>query len=641
MPFAPLEQPSLGLSLLSAIMKKKGCRTLVLYESLRFAEKTTLPVYTTVSANLINQLGEWAFAGAFAHPVSETGAYLRLLQSRACTLFLSHEIEYMGNQGLTEEFLNRLRSTANEYIQEAAARVLALKPSIVGCTSKFQQHNPSLALLKRIKRLQPGIVTILGGSICDGRPAVATALLAQWVDYVFTGEADETLPRFYELLRRHGPHIPSATLPEGIIDRSLAQRLKQSTSIAVPSISAVSNLDAVPYPDFDDFYEQVVPFLKRSGFPPILTFELARGCWWHNASGGCSFCSLTPRRALFRAKSAERARQEIEFLSKKYNNRYFMVMDDVLDKKHYSELLPKLNPLGCSFYLEIRAPVNETMVDALSQAGGRFLQVGIESLHTDALRLMNKGTTALDNIHLMKLCRERGIRLYWLILFGLPGEQPAWYDAMAKTIPLLVHLQPPYEYVRLRFERFSRYCIDPGAYGLRLSPHRVYRYAFPTAGEMLSDLAYYFEEESNVAHDYEPQPAHIRLGDSIAGWWGLFPPDSSGKGSPLLSHSELDDKTIVIDTRPCAVKREHVLTGATRMVHESCREPATLASIIEYKGAEKNEWEDGVIISALNYLVQSKIVMENNDRYLSLSTKEPVPLLPTLADLVQPVAPNR
>ena len=67
---------------------------------------------------------------------------------------------------------------------------------IVGCTTTFQQTTASFAILNRIKSLRPDIVTVLGGANCEGEMAEGLLSLDLKVDYVFSGESEETFPHF-------------------------------------------------------------------------------------------------------------------------------------------------------------------------------------------------------------------------------------------------------------------------------------------------------------------------------------------------------------------------------------------------------------------------------------------------------------
>jgi len=68
---------------------------------------------------------------------------------------------------------------------------------------------------------------------------------------------------------------------------------------------------------------------------------------------------------------------------------------------------------------------------------------------------MRKGVSALQNIQLLKWCRELGLDVYYHVIWGFPGETAEDYLEMAKLIPLITHLQPPMVGSIIRIDRFS------------------------------------------------------------------------------------------------------------------------------------------------------------------------------------------
>jgi hypothetical protein len=89
--------------------------------------------------------------------------------------------------------MQELRAEAEDFVDSAAARVLAHKPRIVGCTSTFQQHVASLALLRRIRELDPSVISMMSGENCETQMGRATHRAFPWGDYVVSGEADQLI----------------------------------------------------------------------------------------------------------------------------------------------------------------------------------------------------------------------------------------------------------------------------------------------------------------------------------------------------------------------------------------------------------------------------------------------------------------
>jgi hypothetical protein len=76
------------------------------------------------------------------------------------------------------------------------------------------------------------------------------------------------------------------------------------------------------------------------------------------------------------------------------------------------------------------------------------------------LKLMRKGVTGLHNVQLLKWCKEFGLKTYWNLLWGFPGEPAAEYEWMATLVPRLTHLPAPNGAYGLRLDRFSPNFFD-------------------------------------------------------------------------------------------------------------------------------------------------------------------------------------
>ena len=56
---------------------------------------------------------------------------------------------------------------------------------------------------------------------------------------------------------------------------------------------------------------------------------------------------------------------------------------------------------------------------------------------------MRKGTTAFQNIGLLKECLAHGVVPDWNLLIGFPGEPEQVFEKYVRDLPKLVHLPPP------------------------------------------------------------------------------------------------------------------------------------------------------------------------------------------------------
>ena len=148
---------------------------------------------------------------------------------------------------------------------------------------------------------------------------------------------------------------------------------------------------------------------------------------------------------------------------------------------YFTTLLPRLaaQRAGRLLYWELRPNLGREQVALLAKAGVVHVLPGIESLSTPALGLMNKGTTALENVQTLKWLAAYQVQCSWNFLYSLPGERLEWYEEVARTIPRLTHLPPPKGPLRVTMQRFSPYFTRAADSGIRLQgPSPIARLAF-------------------------------------------------------------------------------------------------------------------------------------------------------------------
>lgn len=624
MPYASVERPSIALGLLKACLQRSEIQTAVLYPNIWFAQEIGLDVYTVLSDILVMDfLGEWTFSGAaFPDFQPDHSEYLRLTTESAYCRCLP------GTN--PKEVLWEVREKATLFIERLAQSVLDLRPRIVGCSSTFQQHCASLALLRRIRELDPEVITLMGGANCEEVMGQTTHREFPWVDFIASGEGEDLLPDLCRKLLDQGRDVDPTKLPYGVIGP--AHRYSSTVGMKAPRAST-QHLDQVPTPDYDDYFQtlrtsQVAPYVT-----PGLLIETARGCWW-GQKHHCTFCGLNGNGMSFRSKSPARVMEEVSYLTQRYGLRKIEFVDNILDMDYMNTVLPALaaEEEPYMIFYETKANLRREHVQQLAEAGVRWIQPGIENMHDSALKLINKGTTAWVNVQLLKWAREFGINVAWNFLADIPGELDEWYSEMAEWLPLLVHLQPPSTVYGIRYDRFSPYHERSADWGLTLLPNRMYTYIYPLSLEALANLAYFFENPGDlVRRQHDPsgrrsdRPGLEALKACVVEWKRL----TQTEERPILSMSDHGDRITVSDTRPCATERLLSLEGLAYWVYKACDRaltPRELVKALRTQSGLDVSWDDVQPIAA--QLWERKILVDLNGRLLSLAVKEPCLPLP-------------
>ena len=523
--------------------------------------------------------------------------------------------------------LESLRRSATEFIAEAATRVLSLSPKVVGCSSTFQQHCAALAFLRKVKQLAPSVVTVLGGANCEAEMGAATARLFPWLDVVFSGEADESFPRLCKRLLEDPDSLTSDTLPPGVFARAGNGELRIGSGV----VGMCEEMDSLAIPDYAAYFEALHESPDSAKIYPALVMEMSRGCWW-GARQACSFCGLNGVRSTFRSKSPTRVLSELEELAERYQLDLFITTDNILDRAYLGSVVPELarhEVPRFRIFCETTAHLDEEDVKLLASAGIRKIQPGIENLHDGVLRLLNKGTSAVQNVALLKYAMENGVSVFWNMLFGVPGSKPEWWEEMTRWLPLIAHLQAPAGVSPIRFDRFSAYHRDPARYGLKLEPFEAYGRLYPVSGRDLSNLAYFFRDVTPRA---PTPPAELqRFREAVEEWRSLFARYST-PDRVLLTVKDEGGRSFVEDRRPCAVEKAIVLTGLQSTVFRACARPLTWTELERaVESVEGRAVAEANLKDAVDALAQSKLILSLSNKLLSLALREPV----------QPMVTNR
>jgi ribosomal peptide maturation radical SAM protein 1 len=593
LPFADLTRPALGVSLLQAAVARRGFSSRVRYFNLDFAGCVGVQAYTRIADELPPDtlIGEWFFADCvFGNEIPDERDYLDQVLTN-----------YPAGDGFMTDLLSA-RGSRNRFVERCVTEILSLRPRVVGFSTTFHQTCACLAVASRLKRSSEPPVVIFGGANCEGEMGLQLLRSCSFIDYVCTGEGDAAFPDFLERLLRDG----DPTSVPGIISRANSATLSRPTMIR--------DLDALPIPDFANYFAELAASSFRDSIDPGLVFESSRGCWW-GAKSHCTFCGLNGLTMTYRSKSPDRILDEFRALREAYRVDHFSGVDNILDLRYIHEVFPKLSEsrLGLELLYETKTNLNFDQLLVLKKGGVRALQPGIESFSNEVLRLMGKGCTSLQNIQFLRNCEELGIQAMWNFLYGFPGESPAEYERQADLVPMLAHLSPPLTGAPFRLDRFSPMFMRPEEFGLaRVRPNFAYYYVFPFGRSELKHLAYYFEFD--YADSRDPQSYTHRIRQAIALWARSRqkPPEQW----PRLELHRSGDALVLEDTRPCAVAGEHRLEGLTAKIYLFTDRVRGLRGLCRELAGEADEQS---VRATLERLLAAKLMVEMDGQYLSLA----------------------
>ncbi|MGN6107546.1 MAG: RiPP maturation radical SAM C-methyltransferase [Kofleriaceae bacterium] len=581
-PFAWQDRPALGVHLIQAIAREVGLEAQVLYTNILFSAWFGEEVHAALARLQYGLfLGERLFArAAFDVPPLGLDAGAGLVSKLDAAEDLAQRTGI--RIGFDLETIRGIEAQIPAWLDSFMPSVAGAGYRVVGATSSFEQTAASIAMLRAIKAADPKAVTIMGGANCEGEMAEGICSLGDAVDVVFSGESEQTFrDRIHDLVRGILP-------PERIVRGQ-----------------PWTDMDALPTPDYYDYYDQMrawVPGSKLLSDQLVyLAYETSRGCWWGEKSH-CTFCGLNGQGMASREKSPERVLDELERLLAVHPTRKVAMTDNIMPRAYFRTLLPRLAERvpDATIMYEQKANLSLADVRDLVEAGVREIQPGIEALSTGLLKLMRKGTTAAQNIALLRFARATGLRLHWNLLVGFPNDEVSFYEETLELLPLLQHLQPPHPPCPVVFDRFSPYFDHPEQFGIReLRPFWFYRDVFPETAD-IERLAYHFEGTFHSASLEHPDILR-RIGEVVHAWRQRFysrPPELrvlSDRGAYLL-----------VDSRGLpGLPAEQTLDraqAAAALVTTPLRGPASAAQA---------------------WALQHRVAIERNQRCVALAIAEP------------------
>jgi ribosomal peptide maturation radical SAM protein 1 len=620
MPFSNLYTPSLGLSLLKASLAPLSISSKVQYFTLQFAEQVGSSIHLILGVGLPypgfsfdfceNLIGEWLFAGALFGPDSlDTLGYIEHLRGRL-QIQESNSTQTSSKKLTPETYIQHLlraRSKVEGFLEECVETTLSQRPKIVGFTSLYQQHVASLALAKRIKERSPETFIVFGGPNCERVMGAEMIRQFPFVDAVVSGEGELIFP---ELVQRVLANRSIAGM-QGVYTR--AEMGLKVMGGRYPNAPTIQKMDSLPYPDYQDFFEQWEKSSIDKRLAPALLFESSRGCWWGERNH-CTFCGMNGGTMAYRSKSGPRALDELVYLTGKYPTRNVSVVDNILEMKYFKDFVPELTKreLGIELFYEVKANLKKEQVRQLRDAGITGIQPGIESLSSRVLDLMRKGVRSLQNIQLLKWCKEYGLHPCWNMLWGFPGEPQEEYARMAEIIPLLTHLSPPGGHGAIRLDRFSPNFEKAEQFGLvNVTPAPAYGYIYPLAPEAVTNLAYHFTFNYGTPQDVEgyTQP----VAEQIEAWKAAYPQSelfSLDTGAALL----------ICDLRPVASEQLTVLTALQRVLYLACDSAQNLGQLQQLIKQQFGESATAPEIEELlQPLLECGLMIREDNSYLSLA----------------------
>jgi len=524
MPWSSAKLPSIQLATLDAALRGEGLTSNRHELFVDFCAQITPALYNRL-ANGDEFLIEWLFSRDYFG--NETGNWLTDFEAARPKLDLP-------NDKYEQDIIEGLKAASTYFLDQCEADIDWRGYDIIGFSLSTQQLGPSIALARRIKKVHPEAHIIFGGSMCTGEAGSGILELCPYVDIVVRTEGEIVLPQIIRCLRANEP---ISKLP------GISYRAENGSIISKESGPLFQNNTPRPFLNYDAYFEKIDRLGLKKSLNPIMSFESSRGCWWGEKSQ-CSFCGLHDIMK-YRPKAQDFVLKEMEHLAERHNHSRFYAVDLIAPKPFYHTFFPEIERRGHRWQLfyEIKSNISRKQLVAFADGGGQVIQPGIESLQDGSLKRMHKGAHVLQNIQLLKWCRETGVMVYWNYLMSLPGEEATDYEGAAEKARKLFHLEPPSTIRDVLITRYAPYHKTPEKYDvINLRPHQNYAKVFPVDASVLENVAYLFEAKWPTKESAQEYTRALK--NACLDWKTAFE-----KGAKLDAFKQADGSLKIIDTR--------------------------------------------------------------------------------------------
>ncbi|MBW2018833.1 MAG: RiPP maturation radical SAM C-methyltransferase [Deltaproteobacteria bacterium] len=508
---------------------------------------------------------------------------------------------------------SQVRNVSEDFINSTDWKRFALG----GFSMCLCQLTASLYFIKRIKQGFPKLPVVVGGSAFSGEATRGLLETFPEIDFVVNGEGELPLSQLVRYIKDSGslddiPPIPGVIMRQGAKTQTPA------------SFHQLQDLCGLPPPDYDDYFHLLKTFHPEKTFFPTLCAEVSRGCWWEAKKGpvrrkGCAFCNLNLQWNGYRSKDVSQVVSEVDHLTTKYKTLSVAFMDNLLPLKHSHKIFEQLGKLGKDFRLfaEIRASTPRRVLKAMQAAGTHEVQIGIEAISTRLLNKLNKGTTAIQNLEIMKHCEALGIVNVSNLILHFPGSDAEDVNETLRALEFALPFRP------LRIVHFwlgleSPVWQDPRAFGLRaVFNHPNYAAIFPP--DMFRSMRFMIQAyRGDLGHQrklWQPVKKKVRAWKKAYAELHKRP---SSSYAPILGFRDGRDFLIIRQRRLNAEPLTHRLVGTSRAIYLFCQRHRSLKGIL----AHFPQIAEDKIVPFLRMMVDKKLMFEENGKYLSLAVPE-------------------
>ena len=339
-----------------------------------------------------------------------------------------------------------LKKDYHLFIRKFVDKILEFQPKAVSFYTLWPHYHIMLRIARVLKEERPDIITVFGGPNASAT-AEATMKAAPYIDYICTGEGENTVVPFFQcILRDNGAN--KASIP-GLYYREGGEILHNTTELPLCDLNTLPHWDDrlylkhYPLPD---------PNMAASNF--YMPIDAGRGCPYN-----CTFCcSSYFWKRTYRLKSPERILEDILFYNKKFGIRSFWFSHDAFttNRQLVADVCDHLIATDLDIRWKCSARIDcitEELILKMKQAGLTEIELGIETGSLKMQKLTNKNLNLERAKKMVAFMLEQKIYVSLFFMHGFPQENE---QDLNETLELLFSLvDSGVQHVGMFFCRFN------------------------------------------------------------------------------------------------------------------------------------------------------------------------------------------
>lgn len=310
---------------------------------------------------------------------------------------------FSGHLVFDSKLLSKLFYVDDKIVKQA----IELKPDIIAFSTFTGNYRWCLSIAEKIKKIS-NIPIIFGGVHASAVPK--EVLSNAFVDYVIVGEAEEALLELTENKLEY-KDIKNLGYRDG--DKIMIN----------PPREYIKDLNALPFPDKEMFYDKV-PLFQKSYL--VLT---SRGCPFN-----CTYCSNNMMHSLYcneknhlRIRTPKNVIEELKWAKSKFNIKLVSFVDDVFtsSKTWLEEFIPLYkSEIGIPFFCSVHPNTITKEIAHLLKLGGCWCAtMGVQSA-SERIRkdIFNRNCSNKKMLEAISFIKQEGIIISLDNIFGAPTE---------------------------------------------------------------------------------------------------------------------------------------------------------------------------------------------------------------------------